>query len=489
VRLISPWRSLLARCVAFAVLGLPTAAALAEAVADAGPRLGDAQIVADLRIYLDKLAAQDRFSGAVLLAKGDQILFERAYGFANHAFNARNKLDTKFNLGSMGKMFTAVSILQLAQQGKLSLADTVLKLVPDYPDKEIAAKITVHELLTHTSGLGDFFNEKFFDSSRAQFRTTQSHVRLFAGNPLLFEPGASWSYSNEGFVVLGLIIEHVSGESYYDYVREHVFRPAGMTSTDNSSTDDDVPNLALGYTHIGDDDRPHLQAPRRTNVLMAPARGGSSGGGYSTVEDLLRFSRSLQTQRLLNKSYTDLEMTGKVRTPAPNEKYGYGMVEAQVNGVRIVGHSGGFPGVNSQLDMYPDLGYTVVVMANYDDAARPVVERLRLQLTGQRIPTPIRLSAEALGAFAGKYAPQPPCNSQSGEPCMPPIEIIADGSGLRLDDGRGGAGHRFLALSANEFFEESVPSVRLRFDRDDAARIVALSLTGIRMPVTATRLP
>src|SRR5262249_40829203 len=120
-------------------------------------KMSDADIVRDLRSYLDLLARRDEFSGAVLLGKGDEILFEQAYGFANHAFNARSTLDTKFNLGSMGKMFTAVAVLQLAQQGKLSLQDTLLKRVPDYPDKEIAGNVTVEQLLTHTSGLGDFF--------------------------------------------------------------------------------------------------------------------------------------------------------------------------------------------------------------------------------------------------------------------------------------------------------------------------------------------
>jgi CubicO group peptidase (beta-lactamase class C family) len=384
------WREAILSCLS--LLGglwlvFPAEAVSAASATALEKKMTDAQIVQDLRTYLDGLAAKDAFSGTVLLARGDRILFEGAYGFADHAFNAPNKVDTKLNLGSMGKMFTGVAILQLAQHGKLSLDDKLIKLVPDYPDKEIATRITVHQLLTHTSGLGDFFNKKFFDSSRAKYRTIESHLPLFVGEPLLFEPGTRWSYSSAGFIVLGMIVEHVSGQSYYDYVRQHIFKPTGMLNTDNYNVDDDVPNLALGYTRIGDDDRPHPDQPRRTNVLLHFGRGSSAGGGYSTVEDLLRFAQALQGHKLLNQEYTALDMTGKVETGRPVGKYAYGMAEAIINGVRIVGHSGGFPGINGQLDMYPDLGYTVVVMSNYDEAARPVVERLRLELTGQGFPS------------------------------------------------------------------------------------------------------
>lgn len=241
-------------------------------------------ITKDLKSYLDRQVSKGKFSGAVLLAKGDKVLFQHAYGLANRAFDAPNRVDTKFNLGSMGKMFTGIAILQLAQQGKLSLNDTVLKLVPDYPDKEVGAKITVHQLLTHTAGMGNLFNEKFNESSRARFRTTRSFLPLATGEPLRFEPGSKYEYSNAGFIVLGLIIEEVSGQSYQDYVREHIFNVAGMTNTDNYNVDDDVPNLALGYTTMGDDMHPQPNGKLRTNIFMHVARGGAAGGGYSTVQ-------------------------------------------------------------------------------------------------------------------------------------------------------------------------------------------------------------
>jgi CubicO group peptidase (beta-lactamase class C family) len=244
------------------VLGvLAGSVAFAEFASQAGAdyRMTDARAIADLSKHLDELAAQDEFSGTVLIAKNGKLLFAHAYGYANHAFKVPNKLDTKFNLGSMGKMFTAVSILQLAQAGKLSLDDKLIKLVPDYPDKDIASKITIYQLLTHTSGLGDMFNEQYQDTPKDKFDTIQAHLPLFTGKPLLFEPGTKWSYSNAGFIVLGLVIERVSGQSYYEYVREHVFKPAGMTSTDNYKPHDDVPNLAIGGSARASEPRPTIR--------------------------------------------------------------------------------------------------------------------------------------------------------------------------------------------------------------------------------------
>jgi CubicO group peptidase (beta-lactamase class C family) len=482
------------------VLGiLPGAIALSEPAPQAGAhrRMTEEQAIADLSKHLDELAAGDEFSGVVLIAKDGKLLFEHAYGYANHAFRVPNKTDTKFNLGSMGKMFTAVSILQLAQAGKLSLDDKLIKLVPDYPDQDIAGKITIYQLLTHTSGMGDMFNEKYRETPKDKLDTIQAHLPLFSGKPLLFEPGTKWSYSNAGFIVLGLVIERVTGESYYAYVREHVFKAAGMVNTDNYKPHDDVPNLALGYTaaQMPGGQRSAMNFPgglpssegRITNSdFLQP--GASAGGGYSTVEDLWRFSQALQAHRLLDKEYTDLDMTGKVGTGRGTAKYAFGMGEDFINGVRIVGHSGGGPGINSILDMYPDLGVTVVVMTNLDNAVALANERIRAWLTGQEVPRATRLSPEALQTFAGKYVMASADGAPSlgeGAPSPAPMEISADREGLWLASG---SKHRLLPLSAMEFFDDNMPSMRFTFARDDRGRITGFTMPGPGgKPVQLTR--
>ena len=196
------------------------------------------------------LAKQDKFSGVVLIAKDGKPVFEKAYGLANKAKNIPNNTETRFNLGSMNKMFTAVAIAQLAEAGKLSFDDTVGKHLPDYPNKDVANKVTIHQLLTHTSGLGSYWNAKF-EAKKATIKSVSDYLALFADEPLKLEPGKRFQYSNSGFIVLGAIIEKVSGQSYYDYVREHIYKPAGMKNTDAYEMTANTPNLAMGYTNEG----------------------------------------------------------------------------------------------------------------------------------------------------------------------------------------------------------------------------------------------
>ena len=198
---------------------------------------------------------------------------------------------------------------------------------------------------------------------------------------MLFEPGARFEYSNSGFIVLGAIIEKVSGQSYYDYVREHVYKPAGMTGTDAYQMTDDTPNLAMGYTSLGPDDKPS-SGPRRPNTETRPNRGGPAGGGYSTAGDLLRFAAALTGNKLLSAKSTELITTGKVEMGRGGSKYGYGFGEQQMNGYRIFGHNGGAPGIASDLTIIPEPGYVAVVMTNYDPPLMmPVVRKIRELLT------------------------------------------------------------------------------------------------------------
>jgi CubicO group peptidase (beta-lactamase class C family) len=350
----------------------------APAAAPTAKKMTDAEMASALATYLDDLAKQDKFSGVVLIAKDGKPIFERAYGLANKSKNVPINKDTKFNLGSMNKMFTAVAIAQLAEAGKLSVDDAVGKYLPDYPNKDVAGKVTIHHLLTHTSGLGSYWNAKF-DAKRATIKTVSDYLSLFADEPLLFEPGKRFEYSNSGFIVLGAIIEKVSGQSYYDYVREHIYKPAGMKNTDAYEMTVDTPNLAMGYTSDGPNGP--AEGARRENTSSRPNKGGPAGGGYSTVEDLLKFQIALTDHKLLSRKYTDLITTGKVATGGMG-KYAYGFGDSVVNGHRVFGHNGGAPGIGSDLSIYPELGYTSVVMTNYDPPQMmPVLKTIRQMIT------------------------------------------------------------------------------------------------------------
>jgi D-alanyl-D-alanine carboxypeptidase len=331
------------------------------------------ELAAKIEAFVDQKAASDQFSGSVLVMKGQTPVFKKAYGFASKAYQVPNRVDTKFNLGSMNKMFTAVAILQLAERGKLKLTDTIAKHWPDYPNKAAAEKITIHHLLTHSSGLADFFGDEFRKSSRDRFQKINDFLPLFVNKPLQFEPGKRFQYSNAGFIVLGGLIERISGQDYYEYVREQIYRPAGMSNTDCYAMDEDTPNLAIGYTRMLG--RGGHSKARRTNTFLHVIRGGPAGGGYSTVEDLAAFASALREHKLLNPRSTELMWSGKIDTGRPDSKYAYGFFDSSYDGQRIVGHGGGFPGINSKLDIYLNSGYTVAVMSNYDPPAAEIVSR------------------------------------------------------------------------------------------------------------------
>jgi D-alanyl-D-alanine carboxypeptidase len=323
------------------------------------PHLNDKELAAAARKKLEQEAAADRFSGAVMVTKNGKPILAEAYGLADREHKIPNTLKTRFRIGSMNKMFTAVAVLQLAEARKLDVKDPFGKYVPDYPNKDVAAKVTIHELLTHTGGTGDIFGAEF-EAHRLELRTLQDYVKLYGNRGLAFEPGSRWEYSNYGYILLGVLIEKVSGQSYYDYVREHVYVPAGMTSTGSEPEDQQVPDRSIGYTKMGG-------GPWHPNADTLPYRGTSAGGGYSTVEDLQKFAAALQQNKLLDALYTEKLITGKVN--AMGARYAYGFEDQLINGAHCFGHGGGAPGMNGELQICRNLGYVVAVLANMDPPA------------------------------------------------------------------------------------------------------------------------
>jgi CubicO group peptidase (beta-lactamase class C family) len=318
---------------------------------------------------LGELVASDRFSGAVMLVRNGQVVYQAVHGEANKDFSAPNTIDTKFNLGSMNKMFTAVAVAQLVERGVLSYDDPLSKFLPDFPDAESAKKIQIKHLLSHTAGLGSYFNQRFMESSRASFRSVSELMTLAEGETLQFEPGTQWSYSNTGFLVLGRVIEVVTGQDYHDFIRENVTGPAGMSSTDAYELDHVNANLAVGYDL---QDGPDGQPEWRNNIFQHVIKGGPAGGGYSTVGDLVRFAQALRDGTLVSPATLHLLTTAKPEIASTQYGYGFGVSEDG-----SVGHSGGFTGINSGLVFWPEGEWTIAVMSNYSGGAQPVVARAR----------------------------------------------------------------------------------------------------------------
>ena len=326
------------------------------------PRMTQSEVVAATRAKLEQASAADEFSGAVIIAKNQKPIFSGAYGMAEREKKIPNTADTKFRIGSMNKMFTATATMQLVQAGKIELDKPFGTYLTDYPNKEMASSVTIQQLLTHTGGTGDIFGPDF-EKNRLELKTLQDYVNLYGARGVKFPPGSKWEYSNYGFLLLGVIVQRVSGQDYYEYVREHIFKPAGMNSTDSLPENVTVANRSVGY--LKEDPAKDWQA----NTETLPYRGTSAGGGYSTVGDLLAFANALENYKLLDEKHTNLMMTGKVDTPG-GKKYAFGFTDmVSPDGMRCFGHGGGAPGINGDLKICKSSGYSVAVLANLDPPA------------------------------------------------------------------------------------------------------------------------
>jgi D-alanyl-D-alanine carboxypeptidase len=312
----------------------------------ADPKKDDGELVAAVKEYGERIARADDFSGVILIARNGKPIFEQAYGYADRDKKVLNRVDTKFNIGSINKSFTALAVRQLIAKGRIAPGDTIGRFLPDYPNKDAAGKVTVRHLLEMTSGIGDFFGERYQATPKERIRSLEDYLPLFADKPFEFEPGAEERYSNGGYVVLGLIVAKASGQDYYDYVRDHIFKPAGMNDTASYPKDTDVPNRALGYVREGSAWKP--------NDATLPGRGSSAGGGYSTVHDLLNYTIALGN--------------GTLAGVREETRGGFGI-------------AGGAPGLNAVLEWDPERGYAIVVMSNLDPpSAERVGRRIRAWL-------------------------------------------------------------------------------------------------------------
>jgi CubicO group peptidase (beta-lactamase class C family) len=250
-------------------------------------------------------------------------------------------------------MFTAVGTLQLVERGKLSLDDTIGKILPDYPNANVASKVKVRHLLSHTGGTGDIFGPEF-EAHRLELKTLQDYLKLYGERDLQFKPGTKWEYSNYGFLLLGALIEKVSGKSYYDFVAENIYKVARMTNSGSEPENVEVANRSKGYMRD--------QFEMVSNEPTLPWRGTSAGGGYTTAADLMNFASALMSNKLL-KAETLAEAT---RPQFTTSAYGFGFQIGRPDEARTFGHGGGAPGMNAILRVYPESSQSVIVLCNLD---------------------------------------------------------------------------------------------------------------------------
>lgn len=345
--------------------------------------------------YINPLVEQQIFSGSVLVVKGGKILVNKGYGMANYEFDIPNSGKTIFRIGSVTKQFTAVAILQLIEKGKVSLEAHISEYLP-YFREDIDKKITVHDLLVHSSGLPNYTALQGFypEHSRDPFKVKDFVIQFCSGD-LEFEPGTSWNYSNSGYFILGAIIEAVSGQSYQDYLQKHIFGPAGMKDSGYDDFNAILKNRATGYkmgkNGLGNSDYIDLSIPY------------AAGSLYSTTEDLYKWDRVLYTDKILTNKSMDIMFTPYIA------HYGYGWFVSEKNGHKNYSHSGGINGFVCNIARYVDDDAFITVLANRENAQEgPIASALNAILFGHPYDPPgnpesISIDPEILKNYVGKY--------------------------------------------------------------------------------------
>lgn len=313
---------------------------------------------------------QNKFIGTVLVARGGKPILRKGYGFANREWNIPNGPDTKFRLGSVTKQFTATAILQLVEAGKLKLDDPISKYYTASP--AAWSKVTIHHLLTHTSGIPSYTELPGFFQKESMFdRTPAEIVKLTQDKPLEFEPGEKFKYDNSGYILLGYVIEKITGQKYADYLREHIFDPLGMRDTGYDTAREIIPHRASGYTYTG---MIWVNAP-----YLAMSLPYAAGSLYSTVDDLLIWDQALYSRKPLTAASLD-----KMFTPN-KENYGYGWFIDNKSKHKKMGHAGGINGFNTMIARYPDDKLTVIVLANMNTReVEPIANGLAEIVLGDR---------------------------------------------------------------------------------------------------------
>jgi CubicO group peptidase (beta-lactamase class C family) len=345
--------------------------------------------------YMSALAKQERFMGSVLVARDGKVIFSKGYGLANAELDAPNTPQTRFRLGSITKQFTAAAILLLQERGKLSVQDPICKYIDNCPSAW--NEVTIHNLLSHTSGVPNFTSFPEYQPKMMLPVTTQEMIARFKDKPLDFKPGEKWNYSNSGYFLLGHVIEKVSGESYEAFLQKNIFEPLKLASTGYDHFDTILKNRATGYS---------LDKGKMVNsVYLDMSQPFSAGSLYSTVGDLFLWNEALYSGKLLSPKSLEA-----MTTPVKNG-YGYGLGIQTKSGRKVISHGGGINGFSTFIARYADDKVTLVVLRNADYGSPgpgPITQDLAAILFGEKyeIPTAtaeVKVDPKLYDAYVGRY--------------------------------------------------------------------------------------
>jgi len=402
----------------------------------------------ELDTYLTAAHEVWNFHGSALVARNGRPIIEKGYGMASIELGVPNTPDMKFLIGSITKQFTATAIMQLAERGLLEVTDPITKYLPGYP-KETGDRITIHHLLTHGSGIPSYTDDGELMEKRTLAMTLEELIAVFKDDSLHFEPGTRYEYSNSGYILLGAIIETVSGQSYEDYLKEHIFEPLGMTNTGYAHNDMIIQNRACGYYEGSD-------GGLRNAVRVHMSLPYSAGSLYSTVGDMLIWDQALYTERVLSDA-----SLRKMFTPH-NEDYGYGWSISDRFNRRRIAHGGGIDGFSTTINRFVDDSVCIAVLGN--NAAAPIRE-IAASLAAivfdepydvPVVKTPIAVDNSILPEYVGVY------EISSGE-----YRVVTLKDDTLYSRRANGNRYALYPEATDKFFFEHDHTTTLTFIRDD----------------------
>jgi CubicO group peptidase (beta-lactamase class C family) len=438
------------------IIGLVVLCLMLAASAAAQAAAPNQELSAKVDGYINELVKANRFSGAVLVARDGKVLVSKGYGMANLEDETPNTAQTKFRLGSITKQFTATAIMMLEERGKLSVQDSICKYVTDCP--QAWQPVTIRHLLSHTGGIPNFTSFPEYMKIMMQPTTVDALIARFKDKPLTFQPGERWSYSNSGYILLGHVIEKVSGKSYEAFLQENIFDPLKMTNTGYDSPARVIKHRAAGYMQR---DNALVNAPYIDMTIPHAA-----GALYSTVEDLYLWDQALYTDKLLSKKSFDAMFT-----PVKND-YGYGWGINKQYGLMRVAHGGGINGFATFISRYPEARAVVIVLSNFAHADPSSIanELSKMALADKMtLPVSVKVDPAVLKNYAGRYRI---------DPAIAP-NVVLD---LTIEDGElwvkpsGDRKHKVIALSDSEFLDEDLGDSHITFVKDEKGNISGINL-------------
>ncbi|MFC1845722.1 GNAT family N-acetyltransferase [Candidatus Dependentiae bacterium] len=416
-----------------------------------------AGLYAKLDEYINSYVKRGQFSGAVLVAKDGKIILSKGYGMANYELDVPNSPQTKFRLASVSKQFAAIAIVQLQEKGLLNSSDSLSKYIPDYPRGD---EITIQHLLNHKSGVANFTSFPDYEETKMFPTTLEQSIERFKNKPLNFEPGEKYRYSNSGYILLTYIIEKVSGQTYEDYVQDHIFTPLGMNNSGYDHHATVLKNRASGY-----EPTTHGLANADYIDMSIPAGAGSL---YSTVEDLYIWDRALYTNKVVQKSSFNNIIKSLVSDPIKDE-YSYGWILDHLEDHPYMWHNGGIEGFHSHISRYINDDLCIIILSNFQFAPVEKISRALANIVlgkPYELPKqPVKIDPELYNQYEGEYQLK-----FEDKPDMM-ATVTKENSRLFVKSGRvKRKTFEFFPSSETEFFGPAVDA-RITFIKDEKGEV------------------